>query len=191
MRHRSHSIFLCEGPLQNVHGSHKEIYIEWFKITESDLEKVVKSSCNSERFIIMLCNVSYSMTLYFTSESKYNIKFLSFYQRGLDLRTSSDWIQDLASIEHIVNVICKSGLRDSLQTFDIGSCKLDKTIVQRFFSKNGMWSITAIKMHETLWLNSNKQATIFAEIKGSYCLEMKRSSNLFNFQQKSNIRILN
>ena len=123
----------------------KEIYIEWFKITESDLEQIVKSSCNAERLIIMFCDVSCSTTLDFTTASKYNIKFLSFFQWGLDSRRSSDWMSEPSAFERIVEAICKSGLKDSLQTIDIKYCKLDKTTVQGLFSKHGMGTITVIE----------------------------------------------
>ena len=123
----------------------KEIYIEWFKIAESDLEQIVKSSCNAERLIIMFCDVSCSTTLDFTTASKYNINFLSFYQWGLDSRRSSDWMSDPSAFERIVEAICKSGLKDSLQTIDIWKCKLDKTIVQGLFSKHGMGTITVVE----------------------------------------------
>ena len=123
----------------------KEIYIEWFKITESDLEQIVKSSFNAERLIILFWDVSCSTTLDFTTASKYNIKFLSFYEWGWDSRRSSDWMSDPSAFERIVEAICKSGLKDSLQTFDIESCKLSKFTVQGLFSKHGMGTITVIE----------------------------------------------
>ena len=51
----------------------KEIFINVFEMDESDLEAVVKASCNSERLILDWCNLKWSRPMNFKCSSTYKI----------------------------------------------------------------------------------------------------------------------
>ena len=51
----------------------KEIFLNVFEINESDLETVVKSSCNSERLVLCWCDLKWSRPMDFKCSSTYKI----------------------------------------------------------------------------------------------------------------------
>ena len=51
----------------------KEIYLRLFKMDESDLEAVVKASCNSERLVLYGCDLKWSRPMDFKCSSTYKI----------------------------------------------------------------------------------------------------------------------
>ena len=51
----------------------KEIYLNLFEMDESDLEAVVKASCNSERLVLCWCNLKWSRPMDFKCSSTYKI----------------------------------------------------------------------------------------------------------------------
>ena len=51
----------------------KEIFLELFEMDESDLETVVKASCNSERLVLYYCDLKWSRPMHFKCSSTYKI----------------------------------------------------------------------------------------------------------------------
>ena len=51
----------------------KEIYLRVFEMDESDLEAVVKASCNSERLVLRRCDLKWSRAMDFKWSSTYKI----------------------------------------------------------------------------------------------------------------------
>ena len=51
----------------------KEIFINLFSMEESDLEAVVKASCNSERLVLRYCDLKWSRSMNFKCSSTYKI----------------------------------------------------------------------------------------------------------------------
>ena len=51
----------------------KEIFLYSFEMDESDLEAVVKASCNSERLVLSYCNLKWSRQMNFKCSSTYKI----------------------------------------------------------------------------------------------------------------------
>ena len=51
----------------------KEIFISAFDMDESDLEAVVKASCNSERLVLYACDLKWSRPMDFKCSSTYKI----------------------------------------------------------------------------------------------------------------------
>ena len=51
----------------------KEIFLELFEMDESDLEAVVKASCNSERLVLFCCELKWSRPIDFKCSSTYKI----------------------------------------------------------------------------------------------------------------------
>ena len=51
----------------------KEIFLELFEMEESDLETVVKASCNSERLVLYWCDLKWSRPMDFKCSSTYKI----------------------------------------------------------------------------------------------------------------------
>ena len=137
--------FYIESLCKMLKAVSSEAYIRCLKLTASNLEQVVKASSNSERLVIRYCDVSCSVALDFTTINKYKTKFLSFYSWGYDSNRNSDFKSAPASFENIVEAMAKSGLKDSLQTLDINSCGLDKTLVQGLLRKHGMGAVSVVE----------------------------------------------
>ena len=51
----------------------KEIFLHVFSLDESDLEAVVKASCNSERLVLCYCDLKWSRSMDFKCSSTYKI----------------------------------------------------------------------------------------------------------------------
>ena len=51
----------------------KEIFLCIFSIDESDLESIVKASCNSERLVLYACDLKWSRSMNFKCSSAYKI----------------------------------------------------------------------------------------------------------------------
>ena len=51
----------------------KEIYLKLFDMDESDLETVIKASCNSERLVLCWCDLKWSRSMNFKCSSTYKI----------------------------------------------------------------------------------------------------------------------
>ena len=51
----------------------KEIFLQLFSMDESDLEAVVKVSCNSERLVLCWCDLKWSRPMNFKCSSTYRI----------------------------------------------------------------------------------------------------------------------
>ena len=51
----------------------KEIFLNLFEMDESDLEEVVKASCNSERLVLFACDLKWSRPMDFKCSSTYKI----------------------------------------------------------------------------------------------------------------------
>ena len=51
----------------------KEIFLNVFSMNESDLESVVKASCNSERLVLRWCDLKWSRPMDFKCSSTYKI----------------------------------------------------------------------------------------------------------------------
>ena len=51
----------------------KEIFLRLFSMDESDLEAVVKASCNSERLVLYWCDLKWSRPMDFKCSSTYKI----------------------------------------------------------------------------------------------------------------------
>ena len=56
----------------------KEIYLAVFEMDESDLEAVVKASCNSERLVLYYWNLKWSRLMNFKCSSTYKITAMIF-----------------------------------------------------------------------------------------------------------------
>ena len=136
--------FYIEALCKTLKTVTSEVYIEWLKLTASDLDQIVKASSSSERLVIRYSDINCSSTLDFVTADKYKTKFLSLYNwAGSDRK--SDFKSAPASFENIVEAMAKSGLKDSLQTLDIKGCGLDKTTVQGLLSKHGMGAVSVVE----------------------------------------------
>ena len=51
----------------------KEIFLQLFDMNESDLETVVRASCNSERLVLYACDLKWSRPMHFKCSSTYKI----------------------------------------------------------------------------------------------------------------------
>ena len=123
----------------------EEAYLSSFDFNEQELQAIVQAAHNTERLVLAFSSIHCSLALDFRTDSKYNIKSLSFQGWGRqDLKmVTTDWKSDPSCFENIVNAICNSGLKDSLQNISIwANLTLSQENVQELFNSKGMSHIT-------------------------------------------------
>ena len=114
--------------------------MNYFDISEEDLQKIIISSTNVESVSLTNCDIHCSKPLDFSSQQVYKTKQLIFDGCGKEDR-KSDWIADPSLFENIVEAISKCGLRDSLNKIDIEDWGLKKSDVDKIFEKYRMGNI--------------------------------------------------
>ena len=141
--------FYIDSISKAIKSVEKEIYLSCFEIKEPELEQIIKSSSNWERLILRFSDIHCSKKLDFGGSAKYKIKFLSFTNCGHTVHKDrkSDWKSTPSCFKNIVEVISKSGLRDSLEEVDIcGNNTLNKHEVQALFNELGMSHISVVQI---------------------------------------------
>ena len=126
----------------------KEVYLRCFDINDSDLEQIIKSSCNSERLIISFSSIYFLRKLDFRVTTKYKIKFLSFECCGGDNTPErvTIWKENYAFFKNIVRAIAQCGLKNSLEEVDIHiNHTLNKYEVQEMFNELEMSHISVVR----------------------------------------------
>ena len=141
--------FYIDSISKAIKSVSKEIYLECFEIKESELEQIIKSASNWERLILRFSDIHCSKKLNFSVFAKYKIKFLGFYNCGSSSSyRKTDWKKTPSCFKNIVEAISKSGLRDSLEQFDIDNNNtLDKYKVEAMFKKFGMSHISVVNVN--------------------------------------------
>ena len=122
----------------------KEIFLQLFEMDESDLESVIKASCNSERLVLYWCDLKWSRPMNFKCSSTYKIKCIWLNLWGRSPR-KTEWLSNPSLFSNIVSAIGDCGLRNSLTTLNVYACKLDKIKVQQMFDKNSMSHVKVIE----------------------------------------------
>ena len=112
-------------------------------MSESDLEEVVKSSCNSERLTLHWCDLKWSRSMDFKCSSTYKIKYIGFNYWGYNRKT--EWESNPSLFLNIVSAIGNCRLRDSLTSVNVYYCKLGKSKVQQMFNENSMSHVNVIE----------------------------------------------
>ena len=123
-----------------ISGVSFHLNMNYFDISEEDLQKIIISSTNVESVNLKNCDIHCSKPLDFSTQLVYKTEQLSFDGCGKEDR-KSDWIADPSLFENIVEAISKCGLRDSLNKIDIEDWGLKKSDVDKIFEKYGMENI--------------------------------------------------
>ena len=92
----------------------KEVFIRWFKLSNSSLQKVIKAGCNSDRIVFYLCLLDVDSDIDISGPD-YKTTYLSFRGTG----SCSNWISNPIMLERILKAISLSSLKTSLQTLDV------------------------------------------------------------------------
>ena len=122
----------------------KEVFIDCFEFSETELEQIIKSASNAERVVLNYWDIRCSTVLDFGSDIKYKIKHLSFEQWGYnqDFYRTTDWKLNPSCFENIINAISKCELKSSLEEINIyGNSTLDIGNVKELFVAKGMSNI--------------------------------------------------
>ena len=126
----------------------KQVYFKYIDFSAEDLQTIVRAAHNTEEIKFVDCNIHCSPGLDFGADLKYNTNFLSFRSWGesnIEERTT-DWKTDPSSFSLIVDAICGSGLRVSLQNLDISYNEtLSASKVQAEFVEKGMPNIYIVQ----------------------------------------------
>ena len=123
--------------IKSIRNVSKEVSINYFRISNLELQQIVIASNHVERLVFHDCDINISEPLNFGKHSKSNIKFLSFSNCGRGARQPSETFNP-SCFKNIIEAIANSGLRISLKKFDIFHCGIGKAIVTKMFSKLGM-----------------------------------------------------
>ena len=125
----------------------KEVFFYCIDFSAKDLQTVVRSACNSERIVFSFCCIHCSLGLDFGADLSYNTKYLSFQSWGsMSTERTTDWKVDPSKFSLIVDAICSSGLKTSLQKISIAYNEtLSVTKIQEEMNIKGMSHISVIK----------------------------------------------
>ena len=126
----------------------KIIFFRYIDFSAEDLQTIVRAAHNAEEIKFNCCCIHCSSDLDFGADLKYNTNFLSFQGWGdmkIEERTT-DWKTDPQSFSLIVDAICGSGLKVSLQNLDISYNEtLSASKVQDKFVAKGMPNIYIVQ----------------------------------------------
>ena len=142
--------FYIDSISMAIRSVSKEIYLECFEIKEPELEQIIKFAFNWEKLILCFSDINCSKKLDFNVSAKFKIKFLSFAGCGNTFSPyrKTDWKSTPSCFKNIVEAISKSGLKDSLQQFDIAwNQTLKKDEVQAMFNELGMPHISVVEVN--------------------------------------------
>ena len=125
-----------------------EIFFYCIDFSAEDLQTVIKAARNTERIVFSFCCIHCSSCLDFGVDQSYNTKFLSFQHWGrTDYKErTTDWINNPSCFENIVNAICSSGMKASLQKVSIyRNNTLNKSNLQELFNAKGIFHISIVE----------------------------------------------
>ena len=126
----------------------KTIFFRYIDFSAEDLQTIVRAAHNAEEIKFNCCCIHCSSDLDFGADLKYNTNFLSFQGWG-DINKEermTDWKTDPSSFSLIVDAICGSGLRVSLQSLDISYNEtLSASKVHAKFVAKGMPNIYIVQ----------------------------------------------
>ena len=131
----------------------EEVFLNRLEFSETELEQIVKSSCNANTLVFEGCDIHCSTVLDFGSALKYKTKTINFQFWGntADSNRKADWVSSPACFGNIIEAISKSGLRDSLQTIWIAyNQTLSVEKVLQTLNEKGMPHVTISQ--EFLWI---------------------------------------
>ena len=94
----------------------KEVFIRYFKLSNSSLEKIIKAGCNSDRIVFSWCLLDLDSDIDI-SGPEYKTTYLSFRNTGNEYR--SKWGSFPSRLKRILKAISLSSLKTSLQTLDV------------------------------------------------------------------------
>ena len=126
----------------------KKVYFRYIDFIAEDLQTIIRAAHNTEEIKFCNCNIHCSPDFDFGADLKYNTNFLSFRSWGesnIEERTT-DWKTNPSSFSLIVDAICGSGLRVSLQNLDISyNDSLSASKVHAEFVEKGMPNIYIVQ----------------------------------------------
>ena len=94
----------------------KEVFIRFFKLSKSSLEKVIKAACNSDRIVFFACLLDFDSDINI-SGPEYKTTYLSFRYTG----NCSNWSSSPSRLKRMLKAISLCSLKTSLQTLDVQS----------------------------------------------------------------------
>ena len=122
-----------------------KVFFKCIDFSAEDLQTIVRAAHYAEEIIFCNCCIHCSSGLDFGKDLKYNTNFLSFQGWG-DTKSeerTTDWKKDPSNFSLIVDAICSSGLRVSLQNLDISHNEtLSASIVHAEFVAKGIHNIS-------------------------------------------------
>ena len=122
----------------------KIIFFRYIDFSAEDLQTIVRAAHNAEEITFSYCCIHCSSDIDFGAELKYNTNLISFQGWG-DMKSeerTTDWKTDPQSFSLIVDAICGSGLRVSLQNLYISKNQtLSASKVQAELIAKGMPNI--------------------------------------------------
>ena len=103
----------------------KEVYLYGMIMDYDDLSTILKVCRNVQRLVINFCTIKPIGNLEFNIDQDYHIQFLSFRHSGDS--SWSNWSKNKNKFRDLMTAIKSSGLKHSLNTFDIYKCGVDES----------------------------------------------------------------
>ena len=118
----------------------KEVFIRCLKLSKSSLEKVIKTSCNSDRIVVRGCCLNFDSDIDI-SGPEYKTTYLSFRCTG----AQSKWSSSPSRLKKILKAISLSSLKTSLQTLDVFEWKLEVSEVKEMLKEFNLEHVKVVQ----------------------------------------------
>ncbi|CAI2361409.1 unnamed protein product [Moneuplotes crassus] len=135
--------FYEEGMQNLLANVTREVYLRHLIVDASDLSQIVKACVNSERLTINWSKISTSDSLDFSTPAQTKLQYLSFYDCG-GKWCSEEWDKYPARFEKIILAIKNSSLKNSLNTINVGCCKISVSKVTELLAAHDLSHISVV-----------------------------------------------
>ena len=118
----------------------KEVFIRYFKLSNSSLEKVIKAGCNSDRIVFLACYLDFDSDIDI-SGPEYKTTYLSFRGTGYH----SNWNSHPSRLKRMLKAISLCSLKTSLQTLDVYKWELFVNEVEEMLKEFNLEHVKVVK----------------------------------------------
>ena len=118
----------------------KEVFISFFKLSNSSLEKIIKAACNSDRIVFSWCSLEL--------DSDIDISGPDYKTTYLSLRWNkyySNWSSSPSRLKRMLKAISLCSLNTSLQTLDVYGWELEVSKVEKMLKEFSLEHVKVVK----------------------------------------------
>ncbi|CAI2362697.1 unnamed protein product [Moneuplotes crassus] len=122
----------------------EEVFVEALEVDDTDLSQIVKLSSSAERLTIYWSKISTYNCFDFSTPTQAKLKYLSFFNCGLDW-CNTEWNEHPDRFEKIIVAVKNSSLKDSLEQINVEGCHIGVDKVDELLATHGLSHIEVIE----------------------------------------------